>query len=94
MKASLAFLIFTICFHASANIGSSQGDGNSSQLNGSTSQSADSCGSNLNLSVPLLFDTTNLNCLPVWNAQGYILRVSALFLEHTSFNRSKIILSF
>ena len=34
MKASLAFLIFTICFHASANIGSSQGDGNSSQLSG------------------------------------------------------------
>lgn len=83
MKISVAFLMFTICLHASANIGSSQGDGNSSQVDGSsTSQAPDSCVSNLNLSVPLLFDTTNLNCLPVWNAQGYILRVSrALFLN-------------
>ncbi|XP_052724417.1 cytochrome b561 and DOMON domain-containing protein At3g07570 isoform X2 [Vigna angularis] len=62
--------------YSKANIGSSQGDGNSSQVDGSTSQAPDSCVSNLNLSVPLLFDTTNLNCLPVWNAQGYILRYS------------------
>jgi len=82
MQISVAFLMFTICLHASANIGSSQGDGNSSQVDGSTSQAADSCVSKLNLSVPLLFDTTNLNCLPVWNARGYILRVSrALFLN-------------
>ncbi|KAL9304079.1 hypothetical protein ACSQ67_021342 [Phaseolus vulgaris] len=62
--------------YSKANIGSSQGDGNSSQVDGSTSQAADSCVSKLNLSVPLLFDTTNLDCLPVWNARGYILRYS------------------
>ncbi|RDY06660.1 Cytochrome b561 and DOMON domain-containing protein, partial [Mucuna pruriens] len=61
--------------YSKANIGSSQENGNSSQVDGNSSQ-ADSCGSKLNLSVPLLFDTTNLNCLPVWNAQGYILRYS------------------
>ncbi|XP_020207534.1 cytochrome b561 and DOMON domain-containing protein At3g07570 [Cajanus cajan] len=62
--------------YSKANIGSSQGVGNSSsQVDGIGSQ-ADSCSSNLNLSVPLLFDTTKLNCLPVWNAQGYILRYS------------------
>lgn len=87
MRTSVAFFIFTICFHASANIGSSQGTGNSSQIDGSSSQ-ADSCGSNLNLSVSLQFDTTKLNCLPVWNAQGYILRVSALVLNLTRFNQS------
>lgn len=82
MKASAAFLIFTICFYASASLGSSQADGNSSQVDGSSSNSqADSCNMKLNLSVPLLFDTTKLNCLPVWSAQGFILRVSALFFK-------------
>lgn len=86
MKAYVTFLIFTICFHASANLGSSQADGNSSSQGniGSISQ-ADSCDSKLNLSVPLLFDTTNLNCVPVWNAQGYILRVSAPLFNFTTF---------
>ena len=86
MKASIAFLIFTICFHASASLGSSQADGtSSSQANGSSSSQADSCGSKLNLGAPLFFDTTKLNCLPVWNAQGFILRVSALCIL-TNFN--------
>ncbi|KAJ1429534.1 DOMON domain [Sesbania bispinosa] len=61
--------------YSKANLGSSQVNGSSPQVDGSSSQ-ADSCDSNLNLTVPLLFDTTKLNCLPVWNAQGYILRYS------------------
>ena len=80
MKAYVTFLIFTICFLASANNGSSQVNGSSSQGDGNSSQ-GDSCDSKLNLSVPLNFDTTKLNCLSVWNAQGYILRVSALLLN-------------
>lgn len=81
MKACVAiFLILTICFHASASLGSSQADGSSSsQGNGSNPQS-DSCDTKLNLSAPLFFDITKLNCLPVWNAQGFILRVSALYI--------------
>lgn len=39
----------------------------------------DSCTSNLSLKVPLPFDTANLHCLSVWDAQGFILRVSAPF---------------
>ncbi|KAK7349454.1 hypothetical protein VNO77_06833 [Canavalia gladiata] len=61
--------------YSKGNGSSSQGDGSSSQGDGSNSQ-ADSCDSKLNLSVPLLFDTTKLICLPVWNAQVYILRYS------------------
>ncbi|KAK7389854.1 hypothetical protein VNO78_25149 [Psophocarpus tetragonolobus] len=61
--------------YSKANVGSSQGAGNSSQVDGSL-EATDSCSSKLNLSVPLLFDTTNLNCLPVWNTQGFILRYS------------------
>ena len=68
MKAYAAFVVFTIAFCASANVGSSQTKG--------TSQ-ADSCSSNLSLTVGLPFGTTNLNCLSVWDAEGYILRVSA-----------------
>lgn len=85
MKTSTAFLIFTIYFHALANLGSSQVNGSSSQGGGSSTQS-DSCDSKLNLNVPLPFDTTKLNCLTVWNAQGYILRVSALLLNLINFN--------
>src|ERR1044072_3273698 len=42
---------------------------------------ADSCTSNLNLIAPIPFDTTNLHCLPVWKAQGFILRVGAPFFN-------------
>lgn len=42
---------------------------------------ADSCTCNLNLKAPIPFDTSNLHCLPVWNAQGFILRVCALFFN-------------
>ncbi|KAK7292770.1 hypothetical protein RJT34_15623 [Clitoria ternatea] len=63
--------------YSKANVGSSQEGGSSSQAGGDGSNSqTDSCASNLNLSVPLLFDTNKLNCLPVWSAQGYILRYS------------------
>lgn len=41
------------------------------------SSEADSCTSNLSLNVPTSFDITNLHCLSVWDAQGFILRVSA-----------------
>ncbi|XP_061349923.1 cytochrome b561 and DOMON domain-containing protein At3g07570-like [Gastrolobium bilobum] len=62
--------------YSKAQLGSSQVDGgNSSQGDGNSSQ-LDTCDSKLNLSVPLFFDTTKLNCLPVWNSQGYILRYS------------------
>jgi len=39
----------------------------------------DSCTGNLNLKAPIPFDTTNLHCLSVWAAQGFILRVGAPF---------------
>jgi len=39
----------------------------------------DSCTGNLNLNAPIPFDTTNLHCLSVWDAQGFILRVGAPF---------------
>jgi hypothetical protein len=39
----------------------------------------DSCTSNLNLKAPTPFDTTNLQCLSAWDAQGFILRVGAPF---------------
>ncbi|RHN39782.1 putative DOMON domain-containing protein [Medicago truncatula] len=34
----------------------------------------DSCTGNLTLKAPIPFDTTNLHCLSVWDAQGFILR--------------------
>lgn len=77
MKACVAmFLIFTICFHASASLGSSQADGSSSSQGDGNNSQSDSCDTKLNLSAPLFFDITNLNCLLVWNAQGFILRYS------------------
>lgn len=85
MKAYLAFLIFTICFVASANLGSSKVNGSSSSQGDGSSSQGDSCDTKLNLSVPLPFDTTKLNCLAVWNAQGFIVRVSALLFNLTSF---------
>ncbi|GAU29959.1 hypothetical protein TSUD_360740 [Trifolium subterraneum] len=51
-------------------------NGSSQVINGSSSSQGDSCDSKLNLSIPLNFDTTKLNCLSIWNAQGYILRYS------------------
>ncbi|KAK2353635.1 cytochrome b561 and DOMON domain-containing protein [Trifolium repens] len=62
--------------YSKANNGSSQVNGNSSSQGDGNSSQGDSCDSKLNLSVPLNFDTTKLNCLSVWNAQGYILRYS------------------
>ncbi|CAK8560732.1 unnamed protein product [Lathyrus sativus] len=62
--------------YSKANPGSSQVNGSSSSQGDGSSSQGDSCSSKLNLSVPLLFDTTKLNCLPVWNAQGFILRYS------------------
>ncbi|XP_058743909.1 cytochrome b561 and DOMON domain-containing protein At3g07570 isoform X1 [Vicia villosa] len=62
--------------YSKANPGSSQVNGSSSSQGDGNSSQGDSCSSKLNLSVPLLFDTTKLNCLPVWNAQGFILRYS------------------
>lgn len=41
------------------------------------SPEAYSCTSNLSLNVSIPFDTTNLHCLSVWDAQSFILRVSA-----------------
>lgn len=38
------------------------------------SQSQDSCNSPLSLQSPLPFDSTSLQCLSVWGAQGFILR--------------------
>lgn len=78
MKEHIALIIFTICFLASANPGNSQVNGTSSSQGDASSSQSDSCSSKLNLNVPLLFDTTKLNCLPVWNAQEFILRVSVL----------------
>ena len=62
MKASLSLLIFLITFHGSFFIASPQ---------------ADSCTSKLNLKTPIAFDTTKLQCVSVWSAQGFILRVRA-----------------
>jgi hypothetical protein len=41
---------------------------------------ADSCSSNLNLNGFVSFDTSSLRCLPVWDGQGFILRVSSSFI--------------
>ncbi|PON41886.1 Cytochrome b561 and DOMON domain-containing protein [Trema orientale] len=38
------------------------------------SQTPDSCSSNLNLQSRLPFGTSNLQCLPVWDAENYVLR--------------------
>ncbi|CAJ2662929.1 unnamed protein product [Trifolium pratense] len=62
--------------YSKANNGSSQVNGNSSSQGDGNSSQGDSCDSKLNLSIPLNFDITKLNCLSVWNAQGYILRYS------------------
>ncbi|XP_061372445.1 cytochrome b561 and DOMON domain-containing protein At3g07570-like [Gastrolobium bilobum] len=60
MKAYLPiFLIFITGFGGSFFLASPQ---------------ADSCTANLNLKVAIPFDTTNLHCLSVWDAQGFILR--------------------
>lgn len=69
MKASLP-LVFILCFLGSFFLARPQ---------------ADSCTSNLNLKVPIPFDTTNLHCLSVWDAQGFILRVGAPFLNSTTY---------
>ncbi|TKY64035.1 integral to membrane [Spatholobus suberectus] len=58
MKASLR-LLFIISFLASFFLASPE---------------ADSCTSNLSLNVSIPFDTTNLHCLTVWDAQSFILR--------------------
>ncbi|KAG5021775.1 hypothetical protein JHK85_018117 [Glycine max] len=52
------------------------------------SPEADSCTSNLNLNVSIPFDTTNLHCLSVWDAQSFILRYA-----QTSANTWSFILS-
>ncbi|PSS09581.1 Cytochrome b561 and DOMON domain-containing protein [Actinidia chinensis var. chinensis] len=43
-------------------------------LSSSVNSQTDSCSSNLNLNSQIKFDTSSLNCNPVWNAQDYILR--------------------
>ncbi|GLT70894.1 hypothetical protein SLA2020_429460 [Shorea laevis] len=66
MKTSSLFIVFIITIHIYGL--------SSSLVNSQT----ESCTSNLNLnltgSVP--FDTTSLQCLSVWDAQGFILRYS------------------
>lgn len=71
LKASLPFLVFLFTFHASFSLVTSQ---------------SDSCSCNLNLKVPIPFDTTSLQCLSVWDAQGFILRVSAPSSSLSSFS--------
>ncbi|KAL2508130.1 Cytochrome [Forsythia ovata] len=43
-------------------------------LGAANSQAADSCNSPLSLQSPLPFDTTTLQCVPVWSSQSFILR--------------------
>lgn len=50
-----------------------------------TSQTQDSCSSNLNLNGQVPFDTTTLHCAPVWPSHNFILRVSFSFLNYTFF---------
>lgn len=42
--------------------------------------SSDSCSCTLNINVPILFDTSNLHCVSVWDSQGFILRVSQPYI--------------
>ncbi|KAJ0054231.1 hypothetical protein Pint_03157 [Pistacia integerrima] len=53
-----------------------------------TSQTQDSCSSNVNLNDQVRFDTTTLNCAPVWSSQNFILRYA-----HTSPNLWSFVLS-
>ncbi|XP_028755690.1 cytochrome b561 and DOMON domain-containing protein At3g07570-like [Neltuma alba] len=59
-----------------ASGGSSSSSSSSSSPSSSSTQLGDSCGNKLNLNGVFPFDTTNLNCFPVWNAQDFILRYS------------------
>lgn len=69
MKAFIGFIIVFI-FGLSATVNSQ----------------TDSCSSTLNLqNVNLPFDAASLNCLAVWDAHNYILRVSQPHLFHHSF---------
>ncbi|KAI4356243.1 hypothetical protein L6164_000278 [Bauhinia variegata] len=62
--------------YRTANVGSPQPPASASAPSQSQSQAADSCNSKLNLNAPLAFDTTNLNCVDAWSAEGFILRYS------------------
>lgn len=64
LSASFFFLIFQILIFISSQI---------LEVN-SQSSSTDSCNSNLKLKSEILFDTTSLHCLSVWDQQDYILR--------------------
>lgn len=48
--------------------------------------SEDSCTSNLNLKNKPLFDTSSFHCVSVWDAQGYILRVSSIIYSSIRIN--------
>lgn len=55
-------------------------------LSATVNSQTDSCSSTLNLqNVNLPFDAASLNCLAVWDAHNYILRVSQPHLFHHSF---------
>ena len=69
MKASLVFIIFIITIDIY---------GLSSSL---VNSQAESCSSNQNLNGSVPFDTTSLHCLAVWDSQGFLLRVSAPFIN-------------
>ena len=71
MKPSL-LLLFQITFLGSFFLATSE-------------PQADSCTSNLNLKVPIPFDTTSVHCLSVWDAQGFILRVGAPLLNFITY---------
>ncbi|PSR86262.1 Cytochrome b561 and DOMON domain-containing protein [Actinidia chinensis var. chinensis] len=58
MKTSSIFFVFFLIY------------GLASSVNSQT----DSCSSNLNLNSQIKFDTSSLNCNPVWTARDYILR--------------------
>ncbi|KAI4354053.1 hypothetical protein L6164_002953 [Bauhinia variegata] len=73
MKASLAYFFSIITFHTSFFLVNPQ---------------TDSCTNKLSLKTPIPFDTTNLHCLTVWNAKGFILRYA-----QTSSNLWSFILS-
>ncbi|KAK4268100.1 hypothetical protein QN277_024803 [Acacia crassicarpa] len=63
--------------YTSGNIGNSQSQASGSSSSPSpTTQLGDSCGNKLNLNGVFPFDTTNLNCFPVWNAQDFVFRYS------------------
>ncbi|XP_054785287.1 cytochrome b561 and DOMON domain-containing protein At3g07570 isoform X2 [Prosopis cineraria] len=63
--------------YTSGSIGNSQSQANGSSSSSSSTPQSDSCGNKLmNSNAVFTFDTSNLNCFPVWNAQDFILRYS------------------